>query len=55
MHPVLVGADLVLEVVARAIDHDGDGAVRRETRERPQHAIRTRGLNDPGFGLRREA
>src|SRR6267378_2605738 len=55
MHAVLVGAHLVLEVIAGAIDRDGHGAVRRETRERPKNAIRARRLDDPRFGLLGEA
>src|SRR2546428_9069573 len=55
MHPVLVGVDLVLEVVAGAVDRDGHGAVRHETRERPQHPVGARALNDPRLRLRRES
>src|SRR6266571_2389921 len=55
MHPVLVGADLVLEVIAGAVDRDGHGAVRHETRERPQDAVGARALNDSRLRLRRES
>src|SRR5205809_7700287 len=47
MHPVLVGADLVLEVVTSAVDLDGHDAVRSEPRKRPEHAVGTRRLDDP--------
>src|SRR5213083_131241 len=55
MHPVLVGTDLVLEVVTSAIDRDGHDAVRSEARKRPEHAVGTRRLDDPRLRLRREA
>src|SRR2546428_4232767 len=56
MHAVLVRADLVLEVVARAVDGHGHGGFRGKPRKRPENALRTLRLNDSRLRLiRREA
>src|SRR5712691_8195997 len=51
VHAVLVRADLVLEVVARAVDGHGHDGLRRKPGERPEDAVRSRCLNDPRIGL----
>ena len=51
MHAVLIGADLVFEVVTGAVDRDRHDALGREARESPEHTVRALRLDDPRLGL----
>src|SRR5438874_12659123 len=51
MHAVLIGADLVFEVVTGAVDRDRHDALGCGARERPGHPVRALRLAGPRLGL----
>src|SRR5436853_3070970 len=51
MHAVLIGADLVFEVVTGAVDRDRHDALGCEARESPEHTVRALRLDDSRLGL----